>query len=120
MFGDAERVLIGRDLSRGGMRVDPTPAISAGEQVRLAIEGGPDIEPVVLSATVTRDDGEGGLALRFEWIEDGGQERLDEIVRSLPAIEASGSDASQEGEGVVMTQILPQVLRVIPPPRDQG
>ncbi len=117
VFGDAERVLIGRDLSLGGMRVDPTTAISPGEQIRLAIEGGPSIEAVVVSATVTRDDGDRGLALRFESLEPGGDQRLEEIVRSLPAIEAPGRDASPDGQGVVMTQMLPRVLRVIAPSR---
>ena len=119
VFGDAERVLIGRDLSSGGMRIDPTTAISPGEQIRLALEGGPSIEAVVVSATVTRDDGDRGLALRFESIEPGGEQLLGEILRSLPAIEAPGSDASRDGEGVVMTQVLPRVLRVISPSLDQ-
>ncbi len=114
VFGDADRVLIGRDLSRGGMRVDPTTAISTGEQIRIAIEGGPGIEAVVVSASVTRDDGDRGLALRFESIEPDGEQRLEEIVRSLPAIEAPGSDAASDAEGVVMAQVLPRVMRVIP------
>ena len=117
VFGDAERVLVARDLSLGGMRVDPTAALSEGEQVRLAVEGGPHIEPVVVRATVTRDDGERGLALRFDSVEEGGIERLEAIIRGLPAVEAPRDHAKAEEEPVVLTQLLPRVLRIPRPPR---
>lgn len=109
VFGDEERVLVGRDLSSGGMRVAPHPGLSQGDRVRLAIEGGGRLEPVVVSARVLRDDGERGLALRFEEIEGGGEARLEEIVRGLPAVEALESE--DEAEPVVFSRMIPKLLR---------
>lgn len=116
VFGDSERVLVGRDLSPEGMRVEPHPALAVGDRFSLAIEAGPHIEAIVVKAQVIRDDGERGLALHFEWIESGGEERLAQVVSMLPAIESLGhapdDGAEASGEGVVLSRLLPGLVRL--------
>src|SRR5690606_26864180 len=58
---EAARVLVGQDLSPGGMRVAPNPALRVGQPLRIALYGSPGETPLVLSAEVARDDGERGL-----------------------------------------------------------
>jgi hypothetical protein len=77
-----------RDLSRGGLRLSPDPALAVGASLRLIIESGNDPEPIVVGARVVRDDGEHGIALQFEWIEQHGEARLDALVAALPPIES--------------------------------
>lgn len=99
----AAHSLLGLDLSEGGMRVEPTPELAVGDRLRLAIH--PRSEPFLVEAVVVRDDGERGLALRFEWIEPGAEAELRELVRSLPMIEIL--DQGQV-KGTVLSQILPR------------
>jgi hypothetical protein len=66
--GDAEQVrqvLFARDLSVGGVRVDPHPDLQLGDRFRLALYDASFSESVVVDAEVLRDDGERGIALRF-------------------------------------------------------
>lgn len=67
---DATRVLLGRDISLGGMRVDPNPELGPGDRLRLAIHVRARSEPLVVSARVIRDDGEQGLVLEFQSLSD--------------------------------------------------
>src|SRR5258706_192259 len=62
---EAARVLMGRDLSRGGMRIDPNPRLAVGMSLRLAVHAETRDQPLILNAVVDRDDGERGLVLRF-------------------------------------------------------
>lgn len=99
-------VLLGRDLSIEGIRVERHPILSLGVAVRLALYGGPLLEPLVLSADVVRDDGEAGFALRFGHLDRADLEWLESIVYGLPSLEAlSGSDV--EPGPVVLSRILP-------------
>jgi hypothetical protein len=110
-FGHPEPVFVGRDLSQGGLRVDPHPLLTVGACLRLVIQGGADTEPVVVEARVVRDDGEHGVALQFDWIEHRGRERLDAIVASLPAIQSLQPDRPR-GQDVVLAQLVPRLLRL--------
>ena len=106
--GMEECVLVGRDLSPGGIRVDPHPALTIGAQIRLAIAGTGD-EPVVVDAEVIRDDGELGTALRFRGLVKNDELRLIQLVEGLPTLESATE--SGVAQGVVLTQLLPAVLR---------
>jgi hypothetical protein len=97
------RVLVGRDLSCEGMRVDPHPRLSLGDEVRLAIYATGDDEPFIIGASVIRDDGAAGLALRFEQMNNEAEDRLKELLESLPEIEPIGSP---DGEPVVFSEVL--------------
>jgi hypothetical protein len=54
---EAARVLIGRDISVGGMRIDPTPGLAMGDRLKVAVHVRPDGQPLVVSAEIVRDDG---------------------------------------------------------------
>ena len=53
---EATRILIGRDLSEGGIRVEPVPGLSVGSEVRLALHIQENGDPMVVDARVERDD----------------------------------------------------------------
>ncbi len=80
-------VLVGRDLSTGGMRIDPCSSLRVGDRVQLAIEAGGRGEPIVARARVLRDDGPKGLALRFEEIETWSARRLEGLLAKLPPLQ---------------------------------
>ena len=103
MSEGAAYALLGLDLSAGGMRVEANPELAIGDQLRLAIH--PRSDPFLVEAVVIRDDGERGLALRFEWVEPGAEEQLEDVVRSLPMIEVMDHG---ELKPTVVSQILPR------------
>jgi hypothetical protein len=107
-FGDrALRVLVGRDLSVEGMRVEATPDLALGDRLHLAIYGDAREEPFLVWATVGRDDGEKGLAIDFDELHPLIGERLEKLVASLPAVE-SLHDAETEAIGTVISEMLAQ------------
>jgi len=80
---EAARVFIGRDISSGGMRVDSHPELGLGARLRLALHAGPRSEPVLVEALVDRDDGDGGVFLRFCSVDDRLQRELDLVIGRL-------------------------------------
>ncbi len=113
----ATRVLIGRDLSVGGMRVDPNPALMPLKTFRLSIHVGEGELPLVVRARVVRDDGEAGMVLRFEQLGFAVQEHLRKSLRELPIL-APGGDGG--AERVLVTEILEDGAEGWPPPRSGG
>jgi hypothetical protein len=101
---EATRVLIGRDLSIGGMRIDPTPGFALGDHLKVAVHVRADGQPLVVSAEITRDDGPDGMALRFVDLSPAARACLDEMVGALPSI--LESDSSNEGSGLVVTEVV--------------
>ena len=102
----ALRVLVGRDLSIGGMRIEPLPGLEIGDRLHLAIYGDPGESPFLVWATVVRDDGESGKALSFDPLERTIGERLERLVGGLPAVE-SLHDTEAQAMGTVVSEILP-------------
>lgn len=102
---EADRVLMGCDLSAGGMRVEAHPTLALGDRLRLAIYAEPHAEPWLVSASVVRNDADGGLGLRFDVLPAEVARRLEAFVASLPPVEPL-----QRGEvgslGAVLSQIL--------------
>lgn len=108
---EAARVLIGRDLSTGGMRVDPEPHLAVGQKLQIAIHAGPGQTPLVVQAEVMRDDAEHGFGLRFLALDEAAERYLAKMVDSLPDADATqGAGASGDGEDrdgeVVISQII--------------
>jgi len=101
----ALRVLVGRDLSMGGMRIDPLPGLELGDRLHLAIYGDPGEAPFLIWATVTRDDGIHGLGLVFDPVEPVIASRLEAIVGDLPSIEDLRDD-EVGSMGTVLSEIL--------------
>ena len=100
---EAERVLMGREISISGMRVDPSPLLGLGDDVRLAIHAGSQEQPLVVTAKVHRDDGDRGVVLRFHQLDRVASKLLDEVLDELPVIEPSRRDS---GAGMIVSEIL--------------
>jgi hypothetical protein len=98
----ASRVLMGRDLSTGGMRVVRDANLRVGAELKLALYGQDGIPPLMLRATVAREDGP-SLLLRFEDPGDAGLEQLHRIMSSLPL---SGADESGRSTPLVLSEIV--------------
>jgi hypothetical protein len=105
LAGEATNVILGRDLSVDGMRVEPRSDLPVGSEFRLAIYGSTREEPVVVRAFVTRDDGERGLAIRFH-PDRAASRRLERVVSALPAIE-SLDPSEREPTPVVVSKTVP-------------
>ena len=103
LVGEATGVLLGRDLSTGGMRIESRPDLTVGSKVRLAIHGLSRDEPIVVSATVIRDDREHGLALRFDDLDPAAARYLERLVEELPPVE---SLSGEESEPVVVLSLV--------------
>lgn len=103
--GSIHRVLIGRDLSPGGMRVERQPELRVGARLRLALYDTAHAQPVVVTASVLRDDGAAGVALRFEALPAESAARLEQLVAGLPPIERL-ADGEAGALGTVVGEIL--------------
>jgi hypothetical protein len=102
----ALRVLVGRDLSVGGMRIERLPALEVGDRLHLAVYGSPEEAPFLVWGTVSRDDGDSGMGVVFDLLEPEIARRLERLVTSLPAVE-SLRDGEVEAMGTVVSEILP-------------
>jgi hypothetical protein len=101
----ALRVLVARDLSQGGMRVERFSGLEIGDRLHLAIYGAADQEPFLVWATATRDDGAEGMALVFDQVHAQIAEQLEKVVGDLPAVESLHHDEAH-AMGSVVTEIL--------------
>ena len=101
----ALRVLMGRDLSTRGMRVEPHTGLELGDRVHLALYGDADEPPAMVWATIRRDDGDGGLVALFDPLPEDLAGTLESWVARLPAIESLQSGESQS-LGAVLSEIL--------------
>jgi hypothetical protein len=98
----AVHALVGRDLSPGGMRVDPHPELALHQRLRLALYEPSVARPVVVDAEVMRDDGEAGLALRFVDLDPGVAEEIACILATLPSLESLRLDPGR----IVLGELL--------------
>jgi hypothetical protein len=95
--------LLGVDLSRAGLRVEPHPELALGDRVKLAIWDAACVSSLVVEAEVARDDGPQGLLLRFAPLDGEAGRELDRILERAPQIETS---ASAPGRGLVVGELL--------------
>jgi hypothetical protein len=110
IFGLDNCILIGRDLSSRGIRVDPHPALKIDSTLRLALAGAGDAKQIMVDARVIRDDGENGVALHFDWVEPRSEESLRLLIERLPTIEAPTANPKQSS-GIVLTSVISKILR---------
>ncbi len=101
----AMRVLVARDLSVGGMRVEHLSGLAVGDRLHLAVYGSAAGDPTLVWATVARDDGPDGIALVFDAVSSETAERIEKVLVDLPAIESLHDDEAR-AMGTVMTEIL--------------
>jgi hypothetical protein len=94
--GDAApRVLIGRDLSLGGMRVEAGSALEPGQRLKLALHVRAGEIPLVVEAEVVRADAS-GAGLRFASLGDAGRCYLAKMLDALPALVAPSQSGEEE------------------------
>ena len=104
---EATRVLVGRDISRRGMRVDATPGLSVGSKLKIAIHVSEHETPLVLDVHVARQDGADGVMLHFGALSKIAAEHLDDVIAELGGLSAGGDADSASGESPRMvTEIL--------------
>ena len=101
---EAARVLLGRDISLGGMRVDPNPEVSLGDELRIALHVRAREKPLVVRAQVSRDDGANGLVLQFHELSPSTEGYLRRMVNFLPILSVRAE--GEEGSGVIVSEIL--------------
>ena len=63
---EASSVLLGRDISLGGMRVESESNLGLGDQLRLAIYGGPREDPFIVRGTVVRQETATTYGVKFD------------------------------------------------------
>ena len=101
----AMRVLIARDLSMGGVRIERAAGLELGDRLHLALYASAHESPVRTWATAARDDGDDGLFFRFDALEAAVAEKLDKLVASLPAVESL-----HQGEAAAMGSVIAEIL----------
>jgi len=102
---DGPVVLIGRDLSAGGMRIERISLLKLGDRFRVALHGPNAGEPFVVHAEITRDDGDDGFALVFDDVDPTTARELEKLVACLPDVESL--DAGEIGGlGAILSEIL--------------
>ncbi|MCH8891673.1 MAG: PilZ domain-containing protein [Myxococcales bacterium] len=101
----ALRVLIGRDISVGGMRIESNPDLEVGDRLHLAIYGNASEEPFLVWSTVLRGDGRGGTAVAFDAVHPSIAKQLEALVASLPSVESLHDDEAT-AMGTVLTEIM--------------
>lgn len=106
---EASRVLVGRDLCIGGMRIVSTPSISIGDVLRVALHSGSATESLVVVAEVSRDDGDDGIVLSFNSLSETQRVHLEKIIATGLAVHANDEDPESEfsmSEGIVVAEML--------------
>ncbi|HEX5065810.1 MAG TPA: PilZ domain-containing protein [Myxococcota bacterium] len=106
--GGAARVLIGRDLSSGGMRVAPDPDLLVGDELKLVVYGPAGAAPLLLRSVVSRDDGADGFVLRFEDVAPEAAAELGAWTARLPQLVADA-----EGEPGALPSIVSEVVEEV-------
>jgi prepilin-type N-terminal cleavage/methylation domain-containing protein len=107
----AARVVVGRDLCLGGMRIAANPDLAIGDVLRLALHAGSEMEPLVVLAGVERDDGEDGLVLAFASLTGPQRERLEKILTASGAIQGPADEEGSESESLIVGELLGRVTR---------
>jgi len=101
---EAARVLIGSDISLEGMRVDPHPELSVGDELQIALHVRAREKALVVQARVTRDDGEQGLVLRFSDLSHASRAYLRNVINFRPILAVR--EEGEEGAGIIISEIL--------------
>jgi hypothetical protein len=92
---DAPRVLIGRDLSLGGMAVEAGVPLATGQRLKLALHVRAGEVPLVVEAQVVRSDG-AGVGLRFDALSEATRGYLAKMLDALPGLAAPSRAGGEE------------------------
>jgi PilZ domain-containing protein len=80
-------VLLARDLSRGGMRIEWNERLSVGDSLKIAVFGALDTAPLLAPAVVERNDDADGWFLRFDALDPAVEDRLGTLIDSLAPLD---------------------------------
>jgi len=98
-------VLIGRDLSAGGMAIERHPDLHVGDRFTLALHAPSLREPIVVDAEIVRDDGASGFGMVFDGLAEEAREAIEKMVACLPDVE-SLEDGEVGGLGAILSEIV--------------
>jgi len=98
-------VLIGRDLSAGGMRIEAHPDLHVGDHFRVVLHGPVPGDPFMIGAKVVRDNGADGFGLVFDRVDREMAHELEKMVACLPDVE-SLEDGEIAGLGAILSEII--------------
>ncbi|MAI25063.1 MAG: PilZ domain-containing protein [Myxococcota bacterium] len=99
------KVLMARNLSALGMKIEPMPHLDLGQHIELVLHGPGLIEPLRLAAQVARDDGTEGLVLAFQAMSPDQVHRVNRLVDALPLVESLQSDP-QRLQGAILAELV--------------
>jgi hypothetical protein len=99
--GGAARILVGRDLSNGGMRVAPDADLIVGDEFKLVIYGPAGRPPLLVRSKVSRDDGPDGFVLLFQDLAPEIVAELDAWTARLPNLAPAAASESGATHSVV-------------------
>jgi hypothetical protein len=108
--GGQSHVVIGQDISVGGMRIGRENGIRLGDEMKLALYGTGTAERVVLRARVVRDDGQAGLGVQFIDIGPDMRESLGKLIDSIPILGRAVARAKKR-PGVIVSEILEREVK---------
>jgi hypothetical protein len=100
----APDLLLGRDLSLTGLRVDPHPDLEIGKHVILALYGGD--EPLHLEAEVVHL-ALGGFGLQFDPLSAEQRAALEQLLEHLSELESLEAKGGM-GHGIVVSRLIRQ------------
>jgi hypothetical protein len=100
-----KHLLVSSDLSIDGMRVEAQPALALDEQLDLALYEDSELDPLLLSARVARDDGRRGWWLRFVGVTPEIEQRLAKALDRFPPVTRL-DESDPEACRVILGQVL--------------
>lgn len=103
---EATRVLLCRDISIGGMRVEPNDSLVPGDDLLVALHIRSRSEPLVVNARVSRDDGKNGLILTFHDLSQETDDYLTKMVHLLPMLGVKTAVNGGGGPNMIMSEII--------------
>jgi hypothetical protein len=103
---EATRVLLCRDISIGGMRVNPNDTLVPGDELLVAVHIRSRAEPLIVNTRVTRDDGDEGLILEFYDLSKESAEYLEKMVNLLPILGVKNVSEDGQEDGLSISEIV--------------
>jgi hypothetical protein len=98
-------VLIGRDLSPGGMCIERHPELHLGDAFKVSLRGPGQTDPLVVDAKIIRDDGPAGFGVSFASVGRETAIELEKMVACLPDVE-SLEEGEIGGLGAILSEII--------------
>jgi hypothetical protein len=87
VLGGNALVLLARDLSSGGMRIEWNERLAVGDALKIAVFGAFDTAPLLAPVIVERNDDADGWFLRFGALDEAVEDRLDALIDSLAPLD---------------------------------